>query len=115
MEVIRPDEEPVSKTGVRLWRIASSSLAASALAHERAHRPTGRRRPRMSEIRAQLPVSPLEHFGFGPVVQRQRLLAYTQATAVRFRPGLLRKGLGTGDWGTRKRRRGVDVSRNRSP
>ena len=46
----------------------------------------------MSEIRAQLPVSPLEQFGFGPVVQRRRLLAYTQATAVRFRPGLLGPG-----------------------
>ncbi len=31
----------------------------------------------------------------GPVVQRLRLLAYTQATAVRFRPGLFRAG----DWG----------------
>jgi hypothetical protein len=37
--------------------------------------------------------SPLSHEGRGefdgPVVQRQRLLAYTQATAVQVRPGLL--------------------------
>jgi hypothetical protein len=78
MEVIRLDEEPVPKTGVRLWRIASSSLAASALVHDRAHRPTGRRRLRTPGIWVQLPMSPLH----GPVVQRLRLLAYTQATAV---------------------------------
>lgn len=35
---------------------------------------------------ASAPQSELTH---GPVVQRLRLLAYTQATMVRFRPGLL--------------------------
>ena len=39
----------------------------------------------MLEIRVRLPVTPLKTFG--PVVQRQRRLAYTQETMVQFHPG----------------------------
>ena len=61
-EVIRPDEEPVLKTGGGLAPLVGSSPTASA---------------QQCESKC------------GPVVQRLRLLAYTQATMVRFRPGLL--------------------------
>ena len=56
-EVIRPDEEPVSKTGA------------------------------VTPLWVRVPRLPL--LINSPVVQRQRLLAYTQATAVQVRPGLL--------------------------
>jgi hypothetical protein len=82
--VIRPDEEPVPKTGVRLARIVSSSLTASAF-DARAHRPTGGRRLRTPEIRVRISVGP-----FGD------------------------RGLGARGWGTRKRRQLVRRGRPRS-
>ena len=60
MEVIRLVEDPVVKTGGEFISLVSSSLTASAFNKR-----------------------------YGPVVQRQRLLAYTQKTMVRVRPGSL--------------------------
>jgi hypothetical protein len=78
-EVIRPDEGPVSKTGVRQQRIVGSSPTASAA--NRITRERGdHREPPIPETRSEQR---------NPMVQRQRLLAYTQATMVRVHPGLL--------------------------
>ena len=69
---------------------------------ERAHGPTGRRRSCKPEIRVRFPVSPLSK-RFGPVVQRRRLLAYTQATMVRVHPGSFRNYGSVGNWRMRSR------------
>ena len=60
LEVIRLDEEPVLKTGGEYISLVSSSLTASAF----------------NKL-------------YGPVVQRQRLLAYIQKKMVQLHPGLL--------------------------
>ena len=84
MEVIRPDEEPVLKTGGGQQPLVGSSPTASAL---RGHGPIGRRWLRKPEIRVRVPVTPLEWHS--PVVQRQRHLVHIQETMVRLHPGLL--------------------------
>lgn len=64
-EVIRLDEEPVSKTGGGAAPFVSSSPGTTAavvgfrcVSSDRAHRPTGGRRLRTPEIRAHIPVGP---------------------------------------------------------
>jgi hypothetical protein len=49
-------------------------------------RSLSRKQVRVTPLRVRVSRLPLKH---SPVVQRQRLLAYTQATAVQVRPGLL--------------------------
>ena len=83
-EVIRPDEEPVLKTGGGEAPLVGSSPTASA---SWGHGPTGRRHLRTVEIRVRFPVAPLDWHS--PVVQRQRHLVHTQETMVRLHPGLL--------------------------
>ena len=83
-EVIRPDEEPVLKTGGGQQPLVGSSPTASALW---GHGPTGRRWLRKPEIPVRVPVTPLE--SHSPVVQRQRRLVHIQETMVRLHPGLL--------------------------
>ncbi len=76
-----------------LWvraRAPTRSVGRLPLERIRGHGPTGRRQLRTLEIRARLPVTPLEKYG--PVVQRQRLLAHNQETMVRLHPGPLRLG-----------------------
>ena len=55
-EVIRLDEEPVSKTGVPIHRDCEFESHDFRL---RAHGPTGRHRLRKPRIRVRFPVSPL--------------------------------------------------------
>ena len=81
-EVIRPDEEPVLKTGGGQQPLVGSSPTASALW---GHGPTGRRWLRKPEIRVRVPVTPLE--SYSPVVQRRRRLVHIQETMVRLHPG----------------------------
>ncbi len=82
-EVIRPDEEPVLKTGGGLAPLVGSSPTASAgdwlvlrsprskrslsplQIEQRAHRPAGRRRPRKPETRVRIPVGPLDTWSCG--------------------------------------------------
>jgi hypothetical protein len=65
-EAIRPDEEPVLKTGGGQAPLVSSSLTASARDNIWAHRPTGRRQLRTLEIRVRFSVSPLTSRSRGP-------------------------------------------------
>ena len=59
-EVIRPDEEPVLKTGAANHRCGFESHGfRSREPTTRAHGPTGRHRRRKPEIRVRFPVSPL--------------------------------------------------------
>ena len=59
-EVIRPDEEPVLKTGGGRAACGFESHGFRFV-ENRAHGPTGRRRLRTPEIRVRFPVSPLQH------------------------------------------------------
>ena len=90
MEAIRPDEGPVLKTGGGGRPLVSSSLTASAFGLIVQQEDAGS--ALWSDQRfASVPGAILGESTLldGPVVQRQRLLAYTQATMVQLHPGLL--------------------------